>query len=129
METIKLKFIGIQGRGYKSLDHVTKNQISVMPGDSVELSKEKADQLLKDFPTAWAVMDEAAEEPAEPAPVDSAAFTGQIGSVESDVPAVVDEPIQQEDASEEEPAPEPKPAPKPKPAAPAKKNKKKKKGR
>lgn len=49
-ELIKLKHIG---NGYSGFDPGTNQPITVAPGEIVEVSDAKAEQLLADFPEEW----------------------------------------------------------------------------
>jgi hypothetical protein len=64
MEKIKLKFIG--ARVYRSTDHVTKEPICAAPGATVDVSVEKGEQLIKDFPKEWAVAEAVRVDPLAP---------------------------------------------------------------
>ena len=72
-ETKALHFKGgPKDKTYDGLDHVAKQPVSVKAGDHFEVSEEKADQLMADFPhlfeastKAKAKADEKADEKAE----------------------------------------------------------------
>lgn len=118
MEKIKLKFVGV--RMYRSTDHVTKEPICAAPGATVDVSVEKADQLLRDFPKLWEVPPAVRGE--APAPVNPAS---QVQAVQERAP----EPVVEAPAPPPAPVEAPRPAEKPPALAREPFKKKKGKGR
>jgi hypothetical protein len=55
-KTVKAQFIGTErNTEYNGWDPLTKDNVRVKKGDVVEISKELADRLEKDFPNQWSI--------------------------------------------------------------------------